>query len=143
MVKKSRNYQPRHKREPTGRKFNGRKAIDSMYDDTWVKYRAKFLKENPRCYACGELATVTDHLTAHKGDINLFWKENNYIPLCKRHHDIMTAKFDMRHRAGNSIQPKISWLQGTRAGYGLTFKVMVVPFDSEILSKIRALKENK
>jgi 5-methylcytosine-specific restriction protein A len=127
MVKKSRNYQPRHKREPTGRKFNGRKVIDSMYDEAWVRYRAKFLKENPRCYACGEPATVTDHLRPHQGDKGLFEKTDNHIPLCKRDHDTVTAKFDMRFKAGNSIEPKIRWLSQLRAMRGLTFRVKVLP----------------
>lgn len=39
-------------------------------------------------------ATVVDHVIPHKGDKKFFWDENNWQPLCKRHHDIKTATED-------------------------------------------------
>jgi len=120
-------YTPRHKRESSGRRFNGRKDIDAMYGPEWESYRGKFLAINPRCYACGERATVVDHITPHKGDAKLFEKTDNHLPLCKRDHDRVTALFDMRYRSGNTIEPKLKWLKNSRVSRDLTFRVKVLP----------------
>jgi 5-methylcytosine-specific restriction protein A len=39
-------------------------------------------------------ASVVDHIKPHKGDKRLFWDMKNHQPLCKRCHDVKTAKFD-------------------------------------------------
>lgn len=122
----SRQFKPRH-REGPGRSFNGRKSIDMMYDTAWEKYRLRFLAENPRCYSCGVIAVVVDHLKPHKGDENLFKQLDNHIPLCKRCHDTVTTLFDRRYRIGATITPKIQWLQLSRSKFDLTFKVKVLP----------------
>ena len=119
--------QPRHKRESTGRRFNGRKAIDALYDETWESYRRKFLAINGRCYACGKPANTIDHLRPHQGDKGLFEKTDNHVPMCTAHHNAVTTLFDRKFRAGNSIEPKIRWLSQYRASLGLTFRVKVLP----------------
>lgn len=59
-----------------------------------------YLRQNPLCVHCEEEglinpAEVVDHIKPHKGDTTLFWdSENNWQPLCKRHHDIKTATED-------------------------------------------------
>jgi 5-methylcytosine-specific restriction endonuclease McrA len=83
-------------------------------DDRWRNYCAIFLKENPECYACGERATVVDHLVPAKGREEWFWKEGNYIPLCDRDHNYVTAKFDTNYTLGASIEEKVSWLNSRR-----------------------------
>ncbi len=69
------------------------------YGYKWRKYREDFLKKNPLCVIClkeGKYkpSTVVDHITPHKGDMKLFWDKNNHQALCKKHHDIKTAKED-------------------------------------------------
>lgn len=32
-------------------------------------------------------ARVVDHIIPHKGNMQLFWDESNWQPLCKEHHD--------------------------------------------------------
>lgn len=69
------------------------------YDNKWRKARNFYLKENPLCVACkasGELtpATVVDHIKPHKGDMILFWVFDNWQALCKRCHDVKTARED-------------------------------------------------
>lgn len=108
-----RNFKPRHARH-SGRAFNGRKHIDDMYDGSWEKYRTRFLAENPECYACGARAEVVDHLKPHQGDETLFKKTDNHIPLCITCHNRVTALFDRRYRAGDSISEKIKWLNRNR-----------------------------
>jgi 5-methylcytosine-specific restriction enzyme A len=33
------------------------------------------------------VASVVDHIVAHKGDASLFWKTSNHRSLCKNCHD--------------------------------------------------------
>jgi 5-methylcytosine-specific restriction protein A len=115
MSMKPRNYQPKHRRD-SNRNFNGRKRIDAMYDTEWESYRESFLRINPECYACGETATVVDHLRPHKGDETLFKKTDNHIPLCAICHNTVTTLFDRNFRIGSPITKKIEWLNRNRAG---------------------------
>lgn len=107
------------------RKFNGREEIEALYKTAdWVKYSRKFLELNPRCYSCGEPSQVTDHVVVHKGDMELFQKTDNSLPLCVRCHNTVTAKFD---RYGKSkLQDKLQWLASNRAIKGLSFSVKVL-----------------
>lgn len=81
------------------------------YGHKWRKARAAYLAHHPHCVMClAELgmmdldpadvilacarrglpepvATVVDHVIAHRGDKALFWDHNNWQPLCKAHHD--------------------------------------------------------
>ena len=54
------------------------------------------MKRHPLCEICkagGELspATVVDHIVPHRGDMQLFWDQNNWQPLCKDCHDRKTG----------------------------------------------------
>ncbi len=135
-------YKPLHKViKVKATVLKGNEGRQKLYDATWEKYREDFLSHNRKCYACGEFATVVDHLRPHKGDIELFWKVDNFIPLCKYHHDKVTGLFDMRFTIGSSLEPKIKFLNGYRFMNDLTFKVKVVPFSEEIMDRILKLKE--
>lgn len=57
----------------------------------WTAIRESQLRARPTCEACErkgvlEPATVCDHVTAHKGDPDLFWW-GPFQSLCKRCHD--------------------------------------------------------
>lgn len=72
-------------------------AAQRGYDARWRDARLYFLRRNPLCVVClkegrAEAATVVDHIVPHRGDWRLFWDENNWQPLCKRHHDEKTAR---------------------------------------------------
>jgi len=76
-------------------------SAERGYDGKWRKSRRIFLQQHPLCVEClkeGETtaATVVDHIIPHKGDKKLFWDRSNWQPLCKKHHDIKTAKEDGR-----------------------------------------------
>lgn len=63
-----------------------------MYGAAWRKARAAFLAEHPLCRMCGQLGQVTpatrvDHVIPHRGDVELFWLESNWQPLCQPCHD--------------------------------------------------------
>lgn len=83
------------------RRYDKKRGSSSQrgYNATWRRYRIHFLKENPICVECKKAgiyvpATVVDHIIPHKGNMALFWDRNNHQALCKRHHDIKTAKED-------------------------------------------------
>ena len=67
------------------------------YDGRWRKARALFLAEHPLCADClaeGRLthATVVDHIVPHRGDRQLFWDQDQWQQLCRRHHDSKTVR---------------------------------------------------
>lgn len=100
-----------------------------MYKTTeWQAYRLRFLEINPRCYNCGEHATVVDHLTPHLGDEKLFRQLDNHIPLCESCHNKATALWDRKFVVGGSIRNKVEWMVWNRAAKNLTFKVKVLPY---------------
>ena len=121
-MKRPKSYRPK---KGTGSSFNPRKNRDRLYDWKWDKYRFVFLKTNPKCYACGERATVVDHLVAHKGDEKLFKKVDNHIPLCKFDHDTITAKYD-RHEP-QKYKEKLEYLAKRRSAKGVVTAVKVLP----------------
>lgn len=140
--KRAKVLKPRHSKAP-GRKLTGRKHIDELYGNEWRSYRKSFLSYNERCYSCGSSSEAVDHITPHKGDVEIFWKQDNYIALCNSCHNTVTALFDKRWGRGDSIEDKLRWLSDNRLRNELTFKVKVVPFSDEIREKIRALKEQR
>ena len=80
-------------------------AAERGYDGRWQKERLGFLMRHPLCAECERqskltAATVVDHVKAHKGNKQLFWDSSNWQPLCKRCHDIKTAKEDGRWGGG-------------------------------------------
>ena len=67
-----------------------------LYNHQWHKARARFLRANPLCVMCDAPmpASVVDHITPHRGDVELFWSESNWQPLCKLHHDSTKARME-------------------------------------------------
>jgi 5-methylcytosine-specific restriction protein A len=55
------------------------------------------LAEHVWCVVCArekrvEPSTVIDHITPHRGDVELFWDMANWQAICKRCHDKKTAR---------------------------------------------------
>jgi 5-methylcytosine-specific restriction endonuclease McrA len=109
-----------------GKKFDGLKKWEDMYDAVWAKYRQKFLYNNPNCYCCGSIASVVDHITPAKGDEKLFKKLDNHLPLCSVCHNTITAKFDRNYKQGDAITPKLKWIEGVRSRNQITIRVRVL-----------------
>lgn len=108
-----------------------RKSSQSLYTKSWSNYRFRFLHHNPTCYTCGQKSTVLDHCVSHKGNRDLFWKVDNYIPLCKLCHDRITAHFD-RHSTALT-EEKMKWISARREESGIKSKVKITPFKGENL----------
>lgn len=131
-MKKPKQFRP--KKNTSTKKFGAqRKKRSSLYDSNWEKYRRYFLKVNPKCYCCGQRSTVVDHEKTHKGDIDIFWDTNNFIPMCKLCHDTITASFDRFEP--QKYPEKMMWIHQKRLSLGLESVVRAVP-----LSAVKSLK---
>jgi len=69
------------------------------YNSRWVRASAVFKIANPICVHCEAKGITTlvycvDHIVPHCGDMDLFWEVSNWQSLCKKCHDIKTAKED-------------------------------------------------
>lgn len=77
------------------------KEYNHLYQTSkWRKIRAQFLQSNPLCVMCltdGHYtpATVCDHITPHKGNLEAFYR-GPFQALCKTHHDGSKAKQEYR-----------------------------------------------
>lgn len=104
-----------------------RTAAQRGYGYKWQQARAEYLRLRPHCVMClaelgmadlapadvivecarrgipEPLATVVNHIVAHRGDQSLFWDRKNWESLCKRHHD---SDAQRRDKAG-SQRPRI------------------------------------
>jgi 5-methylcytosine-specific restriction endonuclease McrA len=110
-MKKMKQYKPTSYK--AGKKFNPKAKEERLYAlSAWKEFSLRFLKENPHCYVCGRYSEVTDHIQAHKGDENLFWKIDNFIPLCFSCHNTITGLFD-RHTT-QRYREKLIWISRER-----------------------------
>ena len=73
-----------------------RSARQALYGAAWRKARELFLRAHPTCESCGNPASEVDHVTPHKGDLELFWRKSNWQALCKSCHSRKTAYRDGR-----------------------------------------------
>lgn len=99
------------------------------YDSHWGKYRFRFLHHNPTCYACGfngGKSLHVDHIVPHRQNDDLFWKVDNYIPLCRACHGTVTRLFDTSETP--DTEGKLKWLAEMRIKNNITAKVKIVPF---------------
>ena len=79
---------------------NGRADYTQLYNSRkWRAYSQAFRAANPLCCRCREAGRfiptqVCDHIVSHRGDLGKFWDTANHQPLCKRCHDLKSAKED-------------------------------------------------
>lgn len=69
------------------------------YTAQWQRASREYLAMHPLCVRCEaqgivEVSRVTDHIVPHKGNMALFWDENNWQALCVRCHNEKTANED-------------------------------------------------
>lgn len=80
----------------------GRESWHYLYNrKSWKELRLDHLAKEPLCVFCqkeGKLtpATVVDHITPHKGNLDLFFDDDNLQSLCKLHHDSAKQKAESR-----------------------------------------------
>ena len=73
------------------------KEFDYLYDKYWWRARNAFLADpnNALCVEHKRLgrivpATTVDHIIPHRGDLKLFWDQNNWQSLCTSCHSKKT-----------------------------------------------------
>ena len=77
--------------------FLGGKQFTTGYSELyntpkWKSLSRKQLKEHPFCTICGNKATEVDHIVAHKGNLDLFYNEDNLQSLCHECHSKKTLE---------------------------------------------------
>lgn len=87
-------YRPHPKRPAPSEAARGT-AHQRGYGSRWQRFRLSFLAAHPLCAECERKgrtteATVVDHVTPHRGDAELFWREGNHQALCARCHNAKT-----------------------------------------------------
>lgn len=78
---------------------SGKNSTQRGYGYRWQQARARFLAKHPLCRLCSDAgkvvdATEVDHIIPHRGDMELFWQESNWMALCKVCHSKKTATED-------------------------------------------------
>jgi 5-methylcytosine-specific restriction enzyme A len=68
-----------------------------LYGRLWQVRSAIYKSQHPVCEECMKRGIVTpayavDHKVPHKGDLDLFWDEDNWQSLCEHDHNVKTAK---------------------------------------------------
>lgn len=85
------------------------KSYSKLYKKArWINERAWFLRNNPLCVFCKHdgIATgadVVDHITPHKGNLDLFWDQKNWQPLCNHHHNSTKQAMERNTRPATGL----------------------------------------
>ncbi len=69
------------------------------YGYRWQKAREGFLRNHPLCADCArrgitQAADVVDHITPHRGDMNMFWDRDNWQALCANCHNSFKQRLE-------------------------------------------------
>lgn len=93
------SYCPDHIKKPfdTVKDKDRPSAAKRGYGRRWQRATAIYLRSRPQCAICGHWFTsrkdaVVDHIIPHKGDMTLFWDQNNWQPVCRPCHTAKTLK---------------------------------------------------
>lgn len=64
-----------------------------LYNNSkWKEMSRNFLKNFPTCAVCGGKATEVHHKIAHRGNVDLFYNEDNLVSLCHDCHSKETIR---------------------------------------------------
>lgn len=58
----------------------------------WRKESKEFLAGHPFCYVCGKPSKIVDHIQPHRGNLELFYDQTNWQPMCWSCHTRKTFK---------------------------------------------------
>jgi 5-methylcytosine-specific restriction enzyme A len=94
------------------------------YDRAWQRVRARHLKANPYCVACGAQAVDVDHIQSIRDAPSRRLDATNLQSLCANHHKIITNAHDgwqangqagvagQVDAQGHHLDPRHPWYQG-------------------------------
>lgn len=80
------------------RNSDERNLYNKLYNNRrYRRLRSLFLQSNPLCIECKKnnkvvAAEVLDHIIPHRGNVELFWDENNWQSLCKTCHNAKSGR---------------------------------------------------
>ena len=78
-------------------KKRGKRNIYPLLNDRrWIKLSRRYLLENTICLSCNQAATETDHILPVSEYPDLAYEKSNLQPLCRKCHQIKTARFEPR-----------------------------------------------
>ena len=75
-----------------------------LYNARWNRMSTQF-RLGKICVYCNQMGKttavsgrqgVTDHIIPHNGNVDLFWRESNWQPLCKVCHDSVKRREEAR-----------------------------------------------
>ena len=101
---------PKHQRTEKRTGFSGRRNESASrwhslyYSARWKQLRRDFLKKYPYCFICGRKATIVDHIQPHRGNLDLFYDENNLQPMCWSCHSKKTLRENNFFHGGGGSQ---------------------------------------
>lgn len=88
-------------------------AIERGYDRSWQHLRNAFIKANPTCFNCNDVAVCVDHVTPVAIDPSLRLRWDNLRSCCTECHNKLTANY---RTTGKNELPKRSLAMGDWAG---------------------------
>jgi hypothetical protein len=94
------------------------------YTKEYFKARARHMRDHPWCEMCAHKGVWTkaahcDHNETIRARPDLRLDPSNFVSLCERHHDLLTAVFDTGDlrgavdEAGYPLDPSHPWAQAT------------------------------
>ena len=87
-------------------------ATSRGYGAEWQRARLQHLNANPLCVCClangvVEPASMVDHVVPHKGDMNVFWKSEDWQSLCDWCHKAIKASVEYLWINGKATQASL------------------------------------
>jgi 5-methylcytosine-specific restriction endonuclease McrA len=97
LIAVTERYCEEHKRENSKPFQNAVRTNAALYNTArWKKLRSKIVREHPHCSRCGisknESRLEVHHLVEPRGNEELFFDENNLVPVCDSCHRNLTAQ---------------------------------------------------
>jgi len=103
LIPQDKTHCEKHTKEKAKPFENAERSNEGLYNTTrWQKLRRKILKKLPYCVNCGEHqndpSLEVHHIKPPRGDEELFFDEDNVIPVCPACHKRLTAMEVYRRR---------------------------------------------
>jgi len=85
-------------------------AAQSLYTYAWQQFSKAWMRSNPLCLYCEtqgriKLAQMVDHIEPHRGDVEVFWQDDNFASCCRACHNGPKARAEnYADKTGNNIR---------------------------------------
>lgn len=94
-------------------------ARERGYTAEWDVASDAHRRVHPLCVGCEavgviRLATITDHVIPHKGDMDLFWDRSLWQSSCEWHHSVVKQRLEQMYTRAQ-ISAAALWLNSSSA----------------------------